>query len=412
MPDDLGALVSEEQAGRHDRPAFLGFVGDQASEATLREGLAESAPGGIDLRRATVRQAIASLQKLTTPLVLLVDVSGEEQPLAALADLSEVVEPDVRVLVLGDRQEVNFYRQLTRGLGVAEYLYKPLTRDMVARHFGPVLARQAPAAETTHGGRIVTVTGVKGGVGASTIAANLAWHFATAARRHTVLLDADLHTGTAAMLVNGKSTAGLRAAIEMPQRMDELFLERAAQPVQERLHLLASEERLLDAANCAEEATQTLLRLLSRRYNFVVADVPFGHEPFRRELLQLAHQRVLIMDASLPSIRDALRLLALPNGPRQARRAVLVLNRAGQPGLLTRKQVEDALKLKVDVTIGDHPKLIGQALSLGEPAVAARSAFRTGILELAREVAFVRLLDAAEAGPVAGRSGWLRRRRG
>ena len=41
--------------------------------------------------------------------------------------------------VIGDRTDVNFYRQVTRALGVLEYLYQPLMRDMVARYFGPLL---------------------------------------------------------------------------------------------------------------------------------------------------------------------------------------------------------------------------------------------------------------------------------
>ena len=41
----------------------------------------------------------------------------------------------------------NFYRQVTRGLGVMEYLYKPLMRDMVARYFGPLIhTRRRPQA--------------------------------------------------------------------------------------------------------------------------------------------------------------------------------------------------------------------------------------------------------------------------
>ncbi|MEJ0045757.1 MAG: hypothetical protein WDN04_06270 [Rhodospirillales bacterium] len=48
-------------------------------------------------------------------------------------------------------------------------------------------------------------------------------------------------------------------------------------------------------------------------------------------MLMLAHQRVLVMDPTLSSMRNALRLLALPTGPEQVRRAVLVLNRLGQP---------------------------------------------------------------------------------
>ncbi len=417
MPDDGGhkptPATGELQSGRPDRAAFVAFLSDTDSEATVREGLVEAVSAGLEVRRGGIRQAIAALQKMATPRILLVDVSGEDQPLTALSDLSEVVEPDVRVLVVGDRQDVNFYRQLTRGLGVVEYLYKPLTRDMVARHFAPCVQHQAPTTEMVQGGRVVTITGTAGGVGATTIAVNLAWHFAVNAKRHTVLLDPDLHTGTAAMLLGAKTGTGLRTALETPARVDELFVERSAQPAAERLSVLASEEKLTEQPGFTPGAMQKLLTILRRRYNFVVADAPFGTESVYRDVLELAHQRVLVMHPTLASVRDTLRLIALPNGPQQARRAVVVLNCLGLQGSLSRGQVEDALKMKVDVAIPYLPRQLGTAATLGEPAMKAKTAFRTGVLELAREVAFVRLLDAGTPqGPGSARRrrlfGWKR----
>jgi pilus assembly protein CpaE len=343
--------------------------------------------------------------------VLIVDISGTDQPLAALGELSDVVEPDVRVLVIGDRDDLNFYRQITRGLGVLEYLYRPLMRDMVARYFGPLILNGALVFEGVQGGRVVTVTGARGGVGASTIAANLAWHFGVEALRHTVLLDADLHRGTAAMLLGAKTGPGLRTALEAPDRVDELFVERAAQPVSKRLHVLAGEEKLTETIVYTPEATTRLLDALRRRYNFVVIDVPWSTLPLHRDLLMMAHQRVLVMDPTLASVRDTLRLMALPNGPLEPHRGVLVLNRDNLRGGLNRHQLEEGLKMRPDVAIPDLPKVVGQAASMGEAAVTMRGGFRDGMLRLAREVAFLRLLDGdtAASAPSKAASGRLRR---
>ena len=397
MPDDLAPSARTEDAasGRPERVPLLAFLADAESELVMREVLVEAAPCGMVVRRGNVRQAITALQKMPTPKTLIIDVSGEEQPLTALADLSDVVEPDVRVLVIGDLENVNFYRQVTRGLGALEYLYKPLTRDMVARHFGPLLSSDRTVTEAVHGGRVVTITGTRGGSGASTIAALLAWYFGVLARRHTVLLDPDLHLGTAALLLDAKTGSGLRSAIEAPQRIDELFVERSAQPVAERLFVLAGEERLSEQPTYAPGAAARLLDALRRRYNFVVADVPFIPVQLNRDLLNLAHQRVLVLQPTLSAVRETLRLLELPNGALQPRRPVLVLNRVGLPGGLTRAQVEQALNVKVDVAIPDQPRYVAQAASMGQPETAMRGALREGITALAREVAFVRLLESS-----------------
>jgi len=412
-PSDDTALAEHPatESKRPDRQRIVAFACDQETEAALREGLVEAVPQGFEIRRGTVRAAMAALHKISTPHILIVDVSGEEQPLSALSELSNVVEPDVRVLVVGDRDDLNFYRQIVHGLGVLEYLHKPLPRDMVARYFGPLIMHGTPSFEGVQGGRVVTVTGARGGTGATTIAANLAWHFGVEARRHTVLLDADLHRGTAAMHLGAKTGQGLRTALEAPERIDELFVERAAQQVDKRLHVLAGEEKLTETVSYASDAAARLLDALRKRYNFVVIDLPWTVLPWHRDLLAMAHQRVFVMDPTLASVRDTLRLMALPHGPLQPRRSVLVLNRENIRGGLNRRQLEEGLKMRPDVMIPDLPKVVGPAASMGEAAMAVRGGFRDAMLLLAREVAFVRLLDSGPPVNVPASNGAGRLRR-
>jgi pilus assembly protein CpaE len=376
-----------------ERAALLGFITDADSETAIQDGLSELVPS-FQLKRASIRQATAMLRKMPSPEVLIVDISGEDAPLAALHDLSEVVEPSTRVLVVGDRADMNFYRSLTRDLGVGEYLYKPLAKEMVARMFGPACASRPVTTGALQGGRIVAVTGACGGVGSTTIAANLAFYLGEELKRHTILFDPDIYTGSAAMMLGGRAGTGLRLALETPSRIDELFVERSAQPISERLSVLAGDEKVSETAEVAEGAGRTLLAALRRRYNFVVSDVPPAPLPLYRELLMLAHQRVLVLDPTLASMRNTLRLLALPTGPDQVRRAVLVLNRVGQPGGLSKAQIEEALEMNVDIVIPYQPRLVGNSATLGTPAAAASGGFRNGILHLAREVAFV-----SEGGP-------------
>ena len=355
--DQLGPTRSAESLSRPERPAFLGFVTDPATEQAVRDGLADARIGAIDLRRGGVRSATDALRKLATPRFLLIDLSGEDEPLVALGKLSETVEPDVGVLVVGDIADLDFYRLLTRSMGAFEYLSKPVTREMVARH--------------------------------------------------TLLLDPDLQLGRAAMLLDTQAGPGLRMALEQPDRIDELFVERATRPAAgknapERLHVLAAEEKLDQRSVYTQGATLKLMEALRSRYNTIIADTPITQVRFYRDLLQLAHQRVIVVLPTLPSIRDTLRILDLPSGPAQRRRPVLVLNRAGMPGGLSLRQVEEALRVKPDVVFADNPRPIMAAANLGEPALSRNGAFRASISQLAREVAMLRAgEDGAGAGPQA-----------
>ena len=404
----LAAVHAEAVAGRAERASVTAFVTDSATETLLLEGLSEVLPRGIDVRRMQCRQAIAQLRRMPTPRVLIIDVSGEDQPISLLVDLSQVVEPDVRVLVIGDRQDVNFYREITRGLGVLEYLYKPLARSMVARHFGRWINDGAAVSDTAQGGRVISFTGAGGGVGTTTIATNLGWHLAAEIRRHTLLLDSNLFTGSMALAFGVRGDTGLRTALELPTRVDQLFIERSAQPVTDRLSVLSSEEKLSETPEIAAGASAHLMGILRRRYNFVLVDVPFQPQALNRDLIELSDQRILVMDPTLRSVRDTLRLLTLINTGPQSRHALLVLNRVGQPGTLTPQQVEEAVGVKPDVTIPFLPRVLGQAAVAGKLAVTNRGPFRNAMLGLAQAAAFVRMVESDETAASSGAQGWRR----
>jgi len=376
-------LATDAKGGRVDRPTLLGFVTDAASEATLREGFAHALHVAVDIRRGNIRQAIAALNHGQAPATLVIDLSGEAQPLAALEDLSQFVEPDATVLVIGDRQDMDFYRRITRGLGVREYLFKPLTVEMVARIFGPAAGGRIDSNAVLRGGRVINIVGARAGVGASTIAANLAWYLGAMCNRRTLLLDPDLHTGTASLILGQQPTPALRHALENPARLDELYLDRAVQSAAPRLDVLASESALDDDFIYTSGAAGRLLDMVQRRYNFVIVDLPPGNTPMLRELRERAHQSMIVLDPTLPAIRDTLRLLPVTAGARQVRSPLLLLNRAGLPGGLTPAQVQEALQAPPDIVLSDIGRRARDAELTGVPAVSTGGPMRDAIADMA-----------------------------
>lgn len=402
MPDGSrpGGIVDPVESGfaRHDRPMALAFVVSAQAEAALRDGLAEWLPE-MEVRRGGIRAAIAAQRSAVSPRILIVDVSGVD-PLPALGELSSVVEPETCVLVIGEANDLRLYREITRGMGAAEYLAEPLGRDLVRQHFGPLVRGQAPEPDRAGGGRLVTVTGARGGVGASVVAIGLAWHLGEL-RRHTLLLDADLVRGTAALMLDTEAGDGLRNALVAPERIDSLLAERAARPVADRVHVLAAGEGSSGTAERAPGACGSLLEALWRRYNAVIADAPWNADPFSSELLDNAHHRVVVMTPTLPSVRDALRLLARPGNGAKKVPATLVLNRANMPGGLKRAQIESALRAPVDVVIPDLPREIANLVTLG--TLAKATTFRAGVADVAAQISALRLGGEAK---LASRPGW------
>ncbi|HEY4044003.1 MAG TPA: hypothetical protein VGM32_19455, partial [Rhodopila sp.] len=128
--------MADGSAGRPDRPslasadgqsgraAAIAFISDDATEAALRGGLIELM-GDVQIHRGGIRAACRALQTAASPRVLVVDVSGTDDPIRELDALAVVCEPDTKVLVIGERTDIEFYREVTRHLGIDEYLTKP-----------------------------------------------------------------------------------------------------------------------------------------------------------------------------------------------------------------------------------------------------------------------------------------------
>ncbi|MFT8246981.1 AAA family ATPase [Roseomonas sp. BN140053] len=375
------------------RVPILAFVTDDESEAALRGGFVDVG-AGFQARRGDAHTAARTLEKEGTPAILLVDISGIEDPFAALDALASVCTPDVRVLVVGESSNLTLYRRLTRDLGIAEYLYKPLTRENVAIFFGPHVTGAAQQGGGERGGSVITVSGARGGCGATTIAVNLALQLAEVSRGHVALLDLHLRTGTAGIMLGVRSGTGLRVALEEPDRVDSLFLDRSSIPVADRVRLVASEEPMEAAPRPTENGVKNLLAMLTARFNFVVVDTHSPPGVAERIALATAQNRVVVTGPDVAGIRDtlAIRKFAASLG---GGNVLTVLNRENLPGGLKTKLVSDGLGAAPDVIIPDLPRHLPRAAHFGRPAIEESAVFRKALTPLTHRIAAVK---PAEAG--------------
>ena len=89
-------------------------------------------------------------------------------------------------------------------------------------------------------GRTIAVVGAKGGVGASTVAHNIAWAIARDLELDAVVTDLDLPFGTAGLDYNQDPPQGIADAVFSPERMDGAFVDRLLSKCTDHLSLLAA----------------------------------------------------------------------------------------------------------------------------------------------------------------------------
>jgi pilus assembly protein CpaE len=361
----------------------LAFVADDDTEAALRSGLLNIVEG-VEVRQGTILHAVKHLTKSPTPRALIVDISKVASPLVELDNLARVCTPDVKLMVVGEDENISFYREL-RNMGVAEYMHKPLTRSTVTRVFAPQIAGAAINASVARGGSVIAVCGARGGVGATTVAVNLALQLAGSTRGHVALLDLQLQKGTTALMLGVKPVSGLRIALEQPERADALFLDRVCLEISERLRLVAAEEGIDEIISPTSDGILGVMDLLRKRFNYVVIDAPAPDTLTGIEAMRLARHLLVVMTPDLASVRDADRLRQLATRLNIGSTTV-VLNRLGMPGGLTMPMIEQGLGQKPGIQIPELGRQLARAANLGKPALNDCTPFRKAIALLAQDV--------------------------
>jgi len=380
----LADTLSSDRGVARERVAA--FVNDEATERMVRQCLADLGAAVTSVRRGDVVTATSHLAGERTPLALIVDITGVASPIARLHELAEVCESGLSVLAIGDSNDVSLYRNLLQ-TGVSEYVVKPVSRSLLQNAIRQILGLGSADRQVT-GATIVTVVGTRGGVGASTMAANLAWGLAAKTSRSVALVDLDLQHGACDLLLGVEADQGLVEALLHPNRVDDLFLERAAILCDRKVALYASRTKPGSLMNVQPEALALLVDRMARKFQYVVIDASRGNDGLLGHAMELAQHRVIIVDQTTLALRDLLQLTQsfVPNHAGQ--RNLVVLNRFGEPGAsgIAIKAMEQTLGLTIDAVVPFEAKSVIGAANAGEPIVKSGGPVAKAILAIVEDL--------------------------
>src|ERR1700682_4616240 len=224
----------------------------------------------VKIQMGGATAAVEAYRSSPTPNVILLEAEHRaEEILVQLDQLAEVCDSGTRVIVVGRVNDVTLYRELTRR-GVSDYLIAPIgTIDVVRSICGLFSAPDAKAV-----GRIIAVVGAKGGVGASTVAHNVAWAVAREFKLDTVVVDLDLGFGTAGLDYNQDPPQGVADAVFSPDRIDNAFIDRLLSKCTDHLSLLAAPATLDRVYDFSAEAFDPIVDSLRATVPCIVLDVP------------------------------------------------------------------------------------------------------------------------------------------
>ena len=341
-------------------------------ESSEAAAVIQAAIGDRRMAKAHVKQnmggaaaAVEAYRNAPTPNVIVIEATADREFLVSqLDELSEYCDAGTKVIIIGKVNDIILYRQLI-ARGVSEYLVLPFgVVDFVS---AVSQLFRTPGAKPL--GRVIAVVGAKGGVGSSTIAHNVAWHFATGIGMDTIIADLDLGFGTAGLDFNQDPPQGVAEAVFAPDRVDTTLVDRLLSKCGDNLHLLAAPAMLDRLYDFSETAFDSLMDSMRASTPWVVLDIPHGWTAWTRRTLVAADEVFVVAQPDLANLRNAKNIIdnirsARPHDhpPR------LILNNVGIP---KRPEIPVAdfsktIEMEPTAIIAHDAKLFGSAANNGQ----------------------------------------------
>ncbi len=363
----MSIRVSKSKQSELNAEQLTVFVADENTRITVQEAIQANWPAAT-IHDGGLPAALGMLSQEVSPPLLVIDVSGSDDPVGALRSLKTLCEPSTRIVLMGDVNDVTLYRDITQ-LGAVDYLVKPISADDLVS----ALRTQEKPKETVGPEekklRVIAVIGARGGAGASTVAVNTAWIMANELNRTVALIDLDLQFGTVTLSLDLEPSHGLREAFEKPDRIDGLFIASAMAHESENLFVLGSEEGLDRVVDVRPEAFDILLDALPDDFDCAVIDLPARLAVARPEWLARADMIAVVSDLSLAGMRDTMRIAHLAREIAPDTALTIIANKVAGPksGELPKAEFQRGTELPVKHFLPSDLKLASAAANAGKP---------------------------------------------
>ncbi len=318
----------------------------------------------ITIKMGGMARAIETYHSQPTPNVIVLETKPGGDILGGLDDLASVCDPGTRVVLIGSPSDGVVYRELVRR-GVNDYVVGPVETIDVIRSICSLFS----ASEAVMTGRIIAVIGAKGGVGASTVAHNVAWSMARDLELDSVVIDLDMAFGTAGLDYNQDPLQGIANAVFQPDRPDTALMERLLAKCTEHLNLLAAPATLERVYDFGAEAFDAIFDTLRMTQQCIVLDVPHQWSAWTRHALINADDILVVAEPDLANLRNAKNLLSVLKSSRPNDRPPLYcLNQVGMPKRpeIDLKRFAKTVEAEPVAAIPFDCKLFGMAANNGQ----------------------------------------------
>ena len=316
------------------------------------------------------RETIDKAKELS-PHVVLMDINMPELDGLKASEILTKEFPNVQIVIMSIQSEQEYFRRAMKA-GAKDFLTKPFSTsdlvDTITSVFNkwlkdrPDLLMEEPKAD------VITFFSTKGGVGKTTLAANLAVHLASRGKR-TLLIDASLQSGDIGITLNQKSSRTLQNLIAEGEITADLVEEHFITHSSGLQLLLAPSEPAFAEAVKPEHFAQ-IIELAGSMFQYIIFDSSPHISSIELSILDNTDYLFLVATLEITSLKNTrLCLKTLADIRFDKEKIKLILNKDIQNVGIDAKDIEAGLAIPVFSVVPMDSETAQRALNAGDPFV-------------------------------------------
>lgn len=380
-----------------------------------------------------------ALGKQLRPDVVLMDINMPGIDGIKAGEILSREVPGVQIIMMSVQGEADYLRRSMLA-GAREFLIKPFSADELittirrvhelgqapgattaARpaapgspaHAAPTSAGQPPTPQVAPArtGRIIAGFGSKGGVGTSTLIANLAIALReVAAGARIALIDGDFQFGDIGVILNLNNSRSIVDLCEHIDELDSQFIADVMTNHTSGLRVLLAPPSPEMADLITSDHLEQILTVLRDHFDYILIDTPTSFGESTLTLLDGADTVLLITTPEIPAIKNARLFFDVSEQLKyDEEKVLLLLNKYDPRTGIAAEAIQTSIKHPIFASVSRDDRVVNMAINHGLPFVLtqARSQVSLDLLRLAQmlvtapgeEPAISRLAPVAAAPP-------------
>ncbi|HOY44918.1 MAG TPA: AAA family ATPase [bacterium] len=306
------------------------------------------------------------------PDIALLDLGTGEEGLDYLARWSALF-PRIRFFCTAGQARPELIVRAMR-CGAGEFLLPDADDEEISRALKSVRPGVDSGRDRPARARTVCCFGVKGGMGTTTLAVNLAVAAAKNNGRRVLLIDSKLQLGNAALFLDIKPRISLLELLENLATLEVSRLDAILPGHGSGLHFIAGPESMEEAEKITAAGLGRLLELLRPEYDLIIIDCDDHFDEVTIRVLDEADLILTIAQLDLSTVYNLKRTLALFRRMGYAEEKIaVVLNRYPQRISDELQSIEGSIGRSVccRLPLQENGALL-ESINVGEPIILSR----------------------------------------